>query len=88
MGLRITTAAVTFGLSALLAWRFGISPELAAYVVLGIAGVQLARIDIVHHLLPNRLVGPLLGAGFVLLGVAALAPREPRETCFAEPPGP
>ena len=33
----------------------------------------MARIDIVHHLLPNRLVGPLLAAGFALLGCAALA---------------
>ncbi|MET4093210.1 A24 family peptidase [Arthrobacter sp. UYCu712] len=70
---RITTAAVTFVLSALLAWRFGPSPELAAYLVLGVAGVQLARIDIVHHLLPNRLVTPLLGAGLVLLTAAAAA---------------
>ena len=37
--------------------------ELPAYVLLGIFAVPLARIDIVHHLLPNRLVGPLLGAG-------------------------
>lgn len=69
--LRIATAAVTFVLSALLAWRFGFSPELAAYLVLGVAGVQLARIDVVHHLLPNRLVIPLLGAGLILLAVAA-----------------
>jgi leader peptidase (prepilin peptidase)/N-methyltransferase len=70
---RITTAAVTFGLSAVFAWRFGPSPELAAYLVLGIAGVQLTRIDLVHHLLPNRLVGPLLGVGLILLAVAAAA---------------
>lgn len=68
---RTTTAAVTFGVSAVLAWRFGASPELAAFLVLGVAGVQLARIDIVHHLLPNRLVLPLLGAGTVLLTAAA-----------------
>src|SRR5207342_1215699 len=47
---RITTAAATFTLSALLAWRFGPSPELLAYVVLAVAGVQLARIDLLHHL--------------------------------------
>lgn len=68
---RITTAAVTFVLSVLLAWRFGSSPELAAYLVLGVAAVQLARIDIVHHLLPNRLLLPLLVAGLALLAVAA-----------------
>ena len=69
--MRITTAAATFALSALLAWRFGLSPELPAYVLLAVAGVQLARIDLQHHLLPNRMVLPLLGAGIVLLGAAA-----------------
>ncbi|BCW72277.1 A24 family peptidase [Arthrobacter sp. NicSoilB8] len=68
---RITTAAATFALSALLAWRFGPSPELPAYVLLAVAGVQLARIDLLHHLLPNRMVLPLLGAGLVLLAAAA-----------------
>jgi leader peptidase (prepilin peptidase)/N-methyltransferase len=70
-GLRITTAAAAFGLSALLAWRFGASAELPAYLVLAVAGIQLARIDILHHLLPNRLVLPLLGAGLLLLTLAA-----------------
>ncbi|MDN4642699.1 prepilin peptidase [Arthrobacter sp. PsM3] len=71
--LRITTAAATFALSALLAWRLGIAAELPAYVLLGIFAVPLARIDIAHHLLPDRLVGPLLGGGLVLLASAALA---------------
>ena len=70
---RLTTAALTFVLSALLAWRFGYSAELPAYVLLGVFAVPLARIDIVHHLLPNRLVGPLLAAGLGLLACAALA---------------
>lgn len=69
---RITTAAVTFVLSALLAWRFGTSPELAAYLILVVSAVQLARIDIDHHLLPNRLVLPLLAAGSALLTGAAV----------------
>lgn len=69
--MRSTTAAATFALSALLAWRFGTAPELPAYVLLAVAGVQLARIDLIHHLLPNRMVLPLLGAGLVLLAVAA-----------------
>ena len=71
--LRTTTAAVTFALSALLAWRFGSAAELSAYVLFGIFAIPLARIDIVHHLLPNRLVGPLLATGLVLLAGAALA---------------
>lgn len=64
-------AAVTAAVSALLAWRFGSAPELPAYVLLGVFAVQLARIDIAHHLLPNRLVGPLLVAGLALLSAAA-----------------
>lgn len=76
-GTRITTAAATFTLSALLAWRFGVSPELPAYLVLAVAGVQLTRIDILHHLLPNRLIIPLLGAGLVLLTAAAAVSGEP-----------
>ncbi|WP_445153712.1 prepilin peptidase [Arthrobacter sp. Hor0625] len=69
--LAVTTAA-TAAVSALLAWRFGSAPELPAYVLLGVFAVQLARIDIAHHLLPNRLVGPLLVAGLALLAAAAL----------------
>lgn len=68
---RITTAASAAALSALLAWRFGTSAELPAYLVLAVAAVQLARIDILHHLLPNRLVLPLLGAGLLLLSLPA-----------------
>lgn len=71
--MRITTAAATFVLAALLAWRFGNTAELPAYVLLGVVAVPLARIDVMHHLLPNRLVGPLLGGGVVLLAFAALA---------------
>ena len=67
----ITTAAVTFVLSALLAWRFGAAAELPAYLLLAVVGVQLARIDVLHHLLPNRLVFPLLCAGLLLLSVSA-----------------
>lgn len=68
---RITTAAVTFALCALVAWRFGLSPELPAYSLLAVAGVQLARTDLLHHLLPNRMVLPLLGSGLALLAAAA-----------------
>jgi leader peptidase (prepilin peptidase)/N-methyltransferase len=71
------TAAATFALSALLAWRFGVAAALPAYVLLGIVAIPLARIDIAHHLLPNRLVGPLLAAGLVLLGCAELATGAP-----------
>ncbi|WP_084475787.1 A24 family peptidase [Arthrobacter sp. I3] len=69
--MKLTTAAATLALSALLAWRFGASPELPAYILLAVAGVQLARVDMQHHLLPNRMVLPLLVVGIALLGVAA-----------------
>lgn len=72
---RITTAAVTGALFALLALRFGFSPELPAYMLLGMMAVQLSRIDVEHHLLPNPLVLLLLAAGLGLLTMsAALAP--------------
>lgn len=74
---RITTAAAAFGLSALLAWRFGTSADLPAYLVLAVTGVQLARIDILHHLLPDRLVLPLLGAGLLLLTLPAALAGDP-----------
>ena len=68
---KITTAALTGALSAAMAFRFGQSWTLAAYLVLVILAVQLALIDIRHHLLPNRLVLALLMAGAVLLTAAA-----------------
>ena len=72
----IRAAAVTFVLSALLAWRFGAAAELPAYLVLAVVGVQLARIDILHHLLPNRLVLALLYGGLLLLACAAAVQGE------------
>lgn len=75
---RITTAAVTALLFGLLGWRFGISPELPAFLLLALLGVQLSRIDFSLHLLPNGLVLSLLGGGVVLLGVSsALSPGWP-----------
>ncbi|MEV7605332.1 prepilin peptidase [Paenarthrobacter sp. NPDC089322] len=75
---RITTAAVTALLFALLTWRFGYSSELPAFLLLAVLGVQLSRIDFTLHLLPNPLVLLLLGGGIVLLVVAAaLAPGWP-----------
>ncbi|WP_349627162.1 A24 family peptidase [Arthrobacter sp. C9C5] len=70
---RTTAALAAAALCALLAWRFGASPELPAYIFLAVIGVQLARIDVIHHLLPNRLVIPLLGAGILLLAGASVA---------------
>lgn len=75
---RITTAAVTALLFGLLGWRFGISPELPAFLLLALLGVQLSRIDFALHLLPNGLVLSLLAGGLLLLGVSsALSPGWP-----------
>ncbi|MET3367796.1 UNVERIFIED_CONTAM: leader peptidase (prepilin peptidase)/N-methyltransferase [Jeotgalibacillus campisalis] len=68
---RITTAVVTALLFGLLAWRFGFSPELPAFILLALLGVQLSRIDFTLHLLPNALVLLLLGGGLALLFASA-----------------
>ncbi|MFP3578073.1 prepilin peptidase [Arthrobacter sp. SIMBA_036] len=76
---RITTAAVTGLLFGLLAWRFGSAPQLFAFLLLALVGVQLSRIDFTLHLLPNPLVLFLLSGGLLLLALAAsLAPGWPQ----------
>ncbi|MBT2594418.1 A24 family peptidase [Arthrobacter sp. ISL-72] len=59
----IATAAL-FGA---MAWRFGWSWPLPAFLFLCAAGVVLSRIDLQHKLLPNRIVVPALGIGLTLL---------------------
>lgn len=68
---RITTAVVTAALFVLLVHRFDFSPTLPAYLLLALLAVQLSRVDVAHHLLPNPLVLLLLAAGFVLLTTSA-----------------
>ncbi|WP_284979009.1 prepilin peptidase [Arthrobacter sp. fls2-241-R2A-200] len=76
---RTTTAAVTGLLFGLLAWRFGSAPQLFAFLLLALVGVQLSRIDFTLHLLPNPLVLLLLSGGLLLLALAAsLAPGWPQ----------
>ncbi|WNV77217.1 A24 family peptidase [Geodermatophilus sp. DSM 44513] len=53
--------------------RFGPSWELPAFLLLAVAGVLLAVVDLQHRLLPNRVVLPCLAAGTVLLLLPALA---------------
>ncbi|MDE8667144.1 A24 family peptidase [Pseudarthrobacter sp. H3Y2-7] len=69
--LRITTSVITGALCAAFAWRFGADAGLPAFVLLAVLGVQLARIDVSLHLLPNPLVLSLLigGVGFLLAAV-------------------
>jgi leader peptidase (prepilin peptidase)/N-methyltransferase len=64
---RITTAAISAVLCAAFSLRFGLGFALPAFLFLAILGVQLSRIDIALHLLPNPLVLTLLVGGFLLL---------------------
>lgn len=70
---RIITAAFTGALCAAFWLRFGDSPALPAFVLLAVMGVQLARIDLALHLLPNPLVLLLLIAGVALFAAPVLA---------------
>jgi leader peptidase (prepilin peptidase)/N-methyltransferase len=53
--------------------RFGLTWQLAAFLVLAVAAVLLAVVDLEHQLLPNRVLLPALAAGAVLLLGAAAA---------------
>jgi leader peptidase (prepilin peptidase) / N-methyltransferase len=70
VGVRITTAALTGLLFGAFSWRFGMSLALPAFIFLTVLGVQLARIDVAHHLLPNPLVLLLLAGGLLLFSIA------------------
>jgi leader peptidase (prepilin peptidase)/N-methyltransferase len=73
---RITTAALTGLLCGTLALRFGMEWSLPAFLLLAVLGVQLARIDLAHHLLPNPLVLTLLAAGLALLFLSSSVAAE------------
>jgi leader peptidase (prepilin peptidase)/N-methyltransferase len=66
----VVATAVLCGLAGL---RFGPSWQLPAFLVLAVAGVLLAVIDLEHHRLPNRILAPASGAAVVLLALAAAA---------------
>lgn len=70
---RITTAALTFILCAALALRVGADWSLPAFLALAVLAVQLARIDLAQHLLPNPLVLALLIAGLALFALSSTA---------------
>jgi leader peptidase (prepilin peptidase) / N-methyltransferase len=73
---RITTAALTGLLCGALALRFGMEWSLPAFLLLAVLSVQLARIDLALHLLPNPLVLTLLVAGLALLFLGSSAAAE------------
>lgn len=70
---RITTAAITGLLCGAFAFRLGADPALPAFVLLAFLGVQLARIDVSLHLLPNPLVLSLLAGGLFCFSAATFA---------------
>jgi leader peptidase (prepilin peptidase) / N-methyltransferase len=59
-----------------LAWRFGGTPEVAAFCALGALGVALAAIDLKVQRLPDRLTLPAYPAMLALLAAAALTGHE------------
>ncbi|WP_223252923.1 prepilin peptidase [Arthrobacter sp. AFG7.2] len=71
--IRMTTAALTGLVLVAFSLRFGMSLVLPAFIFLAVLGVQLARIDVAQHLLPNPLVLMLLAGGFVLFLVPGLS---------------
>ncbi|MGN8128981.1 prepilin peptidase [Paenarthrobacter sp. 22069] len=74
--MRIATAALTAVASVAFALHFGIKASLPAFIFLAIIGVQLARIDVALHLLPNPLVLTLLAGGLLLLLLPALLDKQ------------
>ncbi|WP_258806239.1 prepilin peptidase [Pseudarthrobacter sp. NS4] len=73
---RITTAALTGLTCATFSWRFGMGLALPAFIFLAVLGVQLARIDVALHLLPNPLVLILFAGGFSLFLVPGLLNKQ------------
>lgn len=72
----LVVAAASGILCAAMAWRFGLSWLLPAFLFLAVAGVVLSRIDLRHKMLPNALVYPaLLIAPALLLLDAAMHGR-------------
>ena len=70
-GERVAVALGTAALFVLVALRVGGNASLPAFLALAGAAVLLAVIDLKHHLLPDRVTLPALGAGAVLLTGAA-----------------
>jgi len=74
ISLRYPVIEVATGLVWLaMVWRIGIHPELPAYLAFGTALVILSAIDIQHHRLPNKVLGPAAVLAVVsLLGAAVV----------------
>lgn len=55
---RLSAAALTAAVWALVVWRAGIGPVLPAVLAFAAAGVVLAIVDLLEQRLPNRVTGP------------------------------
>ncbi|MGX5715247.1 prepilin peptidase [Arthrobacter sp. MAHUQ-56] len=77
---RITTAAITGVACAAFAVRLGFNSSLPAFLFLAALGVQLARVDVALHLLPNPLVLALLTGGLLLLLLPLFSGQPPEGT--------
>ena len=71
--IRLMTAIATGLLSCAFVFRFANDPALPAFILLAVLGVQLARIDLALHLLPNPLVLLLVFASAILLASSILS---------------
>jgi leader peptidase (prepilin peptidase)/N-methyltransferase len=74
--IRITTAVLTGLACTAFSLRFGLTFALPAFLFLAVLGVQLARIDVALHLLPNPLVLMLLTGGFLLFMMPGLLDKQ------------
>jgi leader peptidase (prepilin peptidase) / N-methyltransferase len=69
------TAVVAFVLAALAGAASDWTKAWPAYLALALAGTVLTIVDIEHHRLPDRLIGPAaIAAALVFVGVAAVVP--------------
>lgn len=68
---RLAAVAVGAAVEAALAWRFGWSVTLPAYLVFGAAATAVSVSDLACRLVPDRVTAPAFLAGVVLLAVAS-----------------
>ncbi|MGH9090488.1 MAG: prepilin peptidase [Acidimicrobiales bacterium] len=67
----VATCALGAGIEAAMAWRFGWSAELPAYLAFGAVAAAVTVTDLAARRVPNRVVGPAALAGSVLLVMAS-----------------
>ena len=65
------TCALGAAIEAAMAWRFGGSAELPAYLLFGAVATTVTGTDLVSRRIPNRVIAPAYVAGFTLLVIAS-----------------